>query len=391
MTGEKLLTELKPGTPPYIVINAMQQSSKMTGMTLEEIEAATGLNHNQVAHSLRLLSKWFSNIGVQKREGAFKLSYRPIGNGSPTTLIAATLQPSSKQLATLKAIRRADDKISDSEQRTVSKETEVVMPPAPSIPNVKEKYWYFDPPEWYPALKSKLLTHSKSIRLAGPPGIGKSVAPEYLAASEFIPLVSIGAEAGLRGRQLIGGMTDLGRFEVAQFAAAVINGWWCKVDEVNGADPDAILFLNSILAAPYEITVHGRSYSVHPDFRLIVTYNPGLVGTKPLPDSLKDRLYPFRVKFPTRSRLEKMLKANGVPVNEDSATMVEFALAVAEERDQRKHGFDITIRRLLDAYTDLQDGISPYWALYNSCIGGIDSNTDANAVLRILDAKVKKS
>jgi hypothetical protein len=58
--------------------------------------------------------------------------------------------------------------------------------------------------------------------------------------------------------------------------------------------------MNGQLATPYEVQLHGRSFPVHPEFRVVVTYNPGLVGTKPLPPAFKDRFFPIKLAFPDR-------------------------------------------------------------------------------------------
>lgn len=379
-----LTVELVSSSDPALLLNFFLEHPK--GATIEEVSAATSLSENKIRWTAARLGVWFVNVSGKRRGNLMRFAYRPL---DPTFFVATPTAIAPPATAG-KGDGAAVATVSQPSPRT-SAETEIAWPGSPPIPDVKKKYGFFEAPEWFRRLESKILKHGKNISLSGPPGIGKSAAFEFLAARETVPLVNISADAGLRARQLIGGMTDNGRFEVSQFAAAVVKGWWAKVDEVNGADPDALLFLNSILAPPYEVTIHGRTYPVHPEFRMAVTYNPGLVGTKPLPDSLKDRLYPFKVKFPTRSRLEKMVAANGVAISSDVSKVLDFAIAVVENRNMGKHKFDMTMRRILDAVSDLDDGIGVKDALYNACVDRIDNPIDAAVISQLLDTSFPKS
>ena len=266
------------------------------------------------------------------------------------------------------------------------KATQIVWPEFPALVDLDKEYPFFLEPEWFTRLISKVTIHHKHILIAGPPGIGKSSAFEVLAARCRIPLVNINAEGGLRARSMVGSIQDLGTYQVAQFIMAAVRGAWAKIDEANAAEADVMVFLNSLLAPPRRVTINGVAYNVHPDFRLCLTYNPGLVGTKPLPDSLKDRLYPFKVPFPTEAVLRKMLKANGVEMEVPEAErMIEFAMQVANLTAHQGIRYNITLRRLLDAWTDILDGASLYDALMNSVVAGIDSTLDMNKVAEIVN------
>lgn len=360
--------------------------ARPSGATYEQIFEELKLKDvGQARWLVGRLRDWSSNVSIRRvgKRGnvSVRAQYTPV-----TPEVTLKLGSNgSKEIDTLSG-KTPSAKVSGG-----SRETDVVMPAAPTIPDVKTRYKFFEPPDFYKLLKSKVLVHGKNIALKGPPGIGKSSAFEYMAGSEFMPLVNINADAGLKSKHLIGSMTDNGRFEVAQFAAAVINGWWAKIDEANGMDPDAALALNSLLAPPYNITIHGKGYNVHPNFRLCITYNPGLVGTKPLPDSLKDRFYHIPVTFPTGARLTMMLKANGVDTsNADVLQTIQFAGAVAKLRNERRINYDITMRRLIDAWSDLIDGASLETALSNSVLGSIDSEKDKAEVAKLVSEYTKK-
>jgi MoxR-like ATPase len=181
-------------------------------------------------------------------------------------------------------------------------------------------------------------------------------------------------------------MTDLGTFEATQFAAAVVYGGWAKIDEANAIDPDAIMALNSILAPPHQIVIHGHTYPVNPKFRLILSYNPGLIGTKPLPESLKDRLYPFKVEFPNEPMLKKMCKGNGIDIEHpEGKRLVKFAMAMNQARSvANTTRYDITLRDLKKAWSDVVDGNGAAVAIDLAILKGIDNQTERDSVRNVL-------
>lgn len=366
-------------------------SQHPNGAAIEEIEKATGIPAKRAYWMADKLSRW--SVGI-----AAKRSTRKLPGGKSTKIVKMQYYPAKPEVVVAVSTDKKPPKPdmkgktstptpepSGNDNGNSTKETEVIFPPAPDVVDVEEDYAYFDHPDYYKLLKSKLLEYSLHIAMKGPPGFGKSSAFEYMAGEEFKPLVNVNADAGLRARQLIGGMTDNGRFEVAEFAAAVVNGWWAKIDEVNGADPDALLALNSLLAPPHRINIHGRMYKVHPQFRLCVTYNPGLTGTKPLPTSLMDRFYHIPVNFPTESRLKKMMAANGIDMSlPEVQQIVKFTTAMFKARAENRIRYEITMRRLVHAWTDLQSGYPVHVALRQSVLGVIDNATDQVNVNKIL-------
>lgn len=407
-----LYVELLPKSPFYRLIDYARSNTEYQAP--DEYTKGSGVAISMVTLLAKRMLKAFANVQVNERNGKYQILYSelqfekninvvvqrddtvtdpavqaaiqsvlpppvpppaPIGTLIPRDLLK--LPTASKP----KEVSQPAASVTPSNQRA----TEVVWAKAPELPLLQDKYSWFETPEYYEHLKKKVLGHRKHIRMTGPPGIGKSTSFEVLSIQQRTPLVNINADVGLRARQLIGGLTDLGRFEVAQFATAVIRGWWAKIDEVNGADADAILVLNSILAPPYQITINGLSYPVHPNFRLCVTYNPGLVGTKPVPQSFADRFYPFSIQFPNKILLKKMLRSNGVDVNRDDVEMLMLiGLKIAKERKARRVRYDITIRRLMDVWSDLQDNMSLADALHFGIVAGIDGEADRVEVNNII-------
>lgn len=360
------------------------------GATIEEIEKATGIPAKRVFWMADKLNKWAQNVTVKRgatTKGGKATKFVKMMYHAPAPDVVITKEvskPAPVSKDGKKPIKSEPAQPKDED--TGTKATDVIFPNAPEVVDIEEEYTYFDKPDYYKLLMSKVGEYGLHIAMKGPPGFGKSSAFEYFAGQEMRPLVNVNADAGLRARQLVGGMTDNGRFEVAEFAAAVVNGWWAKIDEVNGADPDALLALNSLLAPPHRINIHGKMYKVHPEFRLCVTYNPGLVGTKPLPGSLMDRFYHIPVSFPTESRLKKMMDANGIDTKKpDVIKLVNFTTTMFKARADRKIRYEITMRRLVHAWGDLQSGYDVATAIRQSVLAVIDDPVDQSTVLKIMN------
>jgi len=256
----------------------------------------------------------------------------------------------------------------------------------PMIESIEDMYRQ---PSWFNTMKT-MVEHGRHIALVGPPGVGKDTAVQELAAREGRILVTIGGDGGFRRRDLVGSLqiaSGKSFFEVAEYAAAVVNGWWVLLTEVNAADADALLFINAQLAAPYIVTVAGKAYAVHPEFRLFVSYNAGLVGTKPLPQAFKDRFFSIQVPFFNESQLTSILIAHGAPDNEVTTEISKFGVELWKLHERGQVRYQVTSRRLMDAVTLLQADVasSTAEALELAVIAAIDSPVEQNVVKQVLN------
>jgi MoxR-like ATPase len=267
----------------------------------------------------------------------------------------------------------------------------------PDMPPMVEAIAEWREPSWFKAMRS-MVRCGKHIALSGPPGVGKDTAVIQLAAEEGHPLVTIGGDAGFRRRDLVGTqhIANGGSFlEVGEYAAAVVNGWWVLLTEVNAADADALMFINAQLAAPYIVTIQGKAYPVHPDFRLFVSYNPGLVGTKPLPQSFKDRFFSIQVPFWNESMLGKILVAHGMPdyeINDGSWKdgLVKFGEKLWEAYEKGQLRYQVTTRRLIDAVVMVREGMADNLqeAIKMAVLAAIDSPVEYKVAERVMKENV---
>jgi hypothetical protein len=343
----------------------------------EEAAEVGGLSRSWMI-ARRWLPMWFDNVTVSKgNNGSHKMHY-------------VNIKPDVVQ-----HITNADFKV-DGTGNKADDSTEVGELIWPDAPPFVEPMENFRKPSFYNTMKT-VVEHGKHISLAGPPGIGKTTSVEQLAADVGMPLVSVGGEQGFRKRDLIGTQEIINgttKFLVAEFAAAAVNGWWAKIDEANAADADAIMVLNAVTSAPYVINIHGKQYPVHPNFRLFITYNHGLIGTKPLPPAFKDRFFPVKLSFPSNSQLRLILEAHGMPRAEAgdgydyhwSHKVLAFAAQLWDAHQRGQMRYQISPRRLIDAVFLMNIGATDdiKKALEQAVVDAIDSPVEAKVAKQIL-------
>ena len=290
----------------------------------------------------------------------------------------------------LKAASGVTTKVTPQTAPAVKAEPLVTPTIFPSVPvNRASLGAKFIAPSWY-SIMCDALTSGRHVSIAGPPGPGKSTAPEEYFIDKGQPYIIVNGDGGLRRRDLegtkeIGGGSSF--FQVAEFAAAAIMGWGAILNEVNAAEPDALLLINGIIETPRCVTVNGRTYPVHKDFRLVVTYNPGLAGTKPLPPAFKDRFFPIKLGFVSKSFLKKMLVVHGMPDNAPySDLLIDFAQELWKTQESGSMRYQISPRRLFDAVFLIEKvKRSPKQAVQQAVVDAIDSHSDCAVINAIID------
>lgn len=347
------------------------------------------------AFLLNLVSKWFDNVSVEKvkaeDDGDLRLVHYT--DVTPKKVVAV-----SEKIESAVAIKAVEPTATGSPELG---EEPVVWP---DVPPQIQPHPNFVEPKWYKTMKA-MLKAGRHIRLMSPPSVGKDTAIKQAAYEAGKPLVSLNGSS-LRERHMTGARAQdaSGRsyFLPSQFAAAVVHGWWANITEVNAAEQDVLLYLNSITEEPFVITLNGRAYPVHPEFRLFVSYNPGALGTRPIPASLADRFFPIKLQFHTEASLRRVLQANGMPesdlvklddygdMRDWTACLVKFAIATWDARVAGKTKYEITVRRCMDACELMKNGFRENGingfkdAVEAAIIDGIDNELDAREPRNIL-------
>lgn len=357
-------------------------------------------NRSEGPFFLNLAARWFDNLSVELvKENGKSLRMAHYTDVTPKKAIAVSEKlPALERLENIKvkvsALASSQEIAPASEQPTELGEEPLVWP---DVPPQIQPHPNFVEPKWYKTMKA-MLKAGRHIRLAGPPSVGKDTAIKQAAWEMGKPLVNLNGSS-LREKHMTGiraqDVSGRSYFLPSQFAAAVIHGWWANITEVNAADQDVLLYLNSITEEPFTLNLNGRAYPVHKDFRLFISYNPGALGTRPIPASLADRFFPIKLSFHNESSLRKVLEANGMPSQEivraDSysekdwtACLVKYAIALWNEHENGRIKYQVTVRRCVDVCALMSNGLKA---------DGIDGFKDAvkaaivDAIDNPLDAK----
>lgn len=370
VTQEQYLLRVARGSE---IEHLLRLAERGDGATFDELEEAMGNKNAQYWHNR--LNRWFDNLGIRKDDAKLYGSY-------------TSVLPSQVQVVTSDVNFQGNVDGAATSSQPVELESKMRWPIAPPL---IEKMDNFDKPKWYDRMKVGVKM-GKHISLEGPPGVGKDTAVEQLAAELGKPLVTIGGDSGFRQRDLTGGqqlVNGTSFYDIGEYVAAAVNGWWVLLTEVNAADPGALMYINRQLAAPYIVNIGGKSYPVHKDFRLFVSYNHGLVGTRPLPQSFKDRFFPIRVPFFTKAQLRRRLAAMGWserPEHErGNSIIVDFGIAMWDAHERGRMRYQITTRRLKDSidYMVIAD-VPAHEALEAAVVESIDNPVEAKAASNVI-------
>ncbi|MEA3522821.1 MAG: AAA family ATPase, partial [Campylobacterota bacterium] len=185
------------------------------------------------------------------------------------------------------------------------------------------------------------------VLIKGPTGCGKTRFIEYMGEKLNRDVYTVVCHDDLSAADLVGRhlIDENGTFwQDGPLTKAVRNGGICYLDEIIEARKDTTVVLHSLSdyrrVLPIDRT--GELIEAHPDFMLVVSYNPGyqnvLKGMKP---STKQRFISLEFNYP-KEDIERdiIIKESGV-----DAEVAEKLVAIATE-----------IRQLSD--TDIQEAVS---------------------------------
>ena len=188
--------------------------------------------------------------------------------------------------------------------------------------------------------------------------------------------------ANLVGRHLI---NENGTYwQDGPLTKAVRNGGICYLDEIIEARKDTTVVLHSLAdyrrVLPIDRT--GEVIEAHPDFMLVVSYNPGyqnvLKGMKP---STKQRFIALSFDYP-KPEVEKEIVIKESGVDEDIALKL---VTIADEiRNLSENDIEeaVSTRLLVYAAKLITKGFNPYDACMHSIV---ESLSDEEEVLEALE------
>ena len=213
------------------------------------------------------------------------------------------------------------------------------------------------------------------VLLKGPTGCGKTRFVEHMAwrlfrdmdtarRSHATPLITVACHEDLIVTDLVGRYLLSGDATVwmdGPLTRAVRSGAICYLDEIVEARKDTTVVVHSLTdhrrLLPIEKT--GELLDAHPDFLLVISYNPGYQSVlKDLKPSTRQRFVSLEFDYPA-IELEATIIAHESGV--DPQTALRLATIGEKVRNLREHGFEEGVSTRLLIYTAqlIAGGIAP--------------------------------
>lgn len=125
---------------------------------------------------------------------------------------------------------------------------------------------------------------------------------------------------------------------------AVKNGWWFDADEINAAEPEALMPLNGLTedrnSRYLAIEEEGEIIEPHPRFRFIATRNPiTYSGTGDMNSALESRAYIFQYDYHEKEALKQIVSERTDIVDNESQQALESLIGLTQAiRQQEQEG-----------------------------------------------------
>jgi nitric oxide reductase NorQ protein len=214
------------------------------------------------------------------------------------------------------------------------------------------------------ALYEQAYRHRMPLILKGPTGCGKTRFVEHMAWSLGRPLVTLACNEDMTASDLVGRyLLDANgtAWHDGPLTLAVRHGGICYLDEVVEARQDTTVVIHPLTDARRILPLDkkGELVRAHPDFQLVVSYNPGYQSSaKDMKPSTRQRFAALEFDYPD-SGLEAEIVAHEAEVGLDLAAKL---VAIARCSRELKHrGLDegVSTRMLIYAGVLIRDGVSP--------------------------------
>jgi nitric oxide reductase NorQ protein len=241
------------------------------------------------------------------------------------------------------------------------------------------------------ALFEAAYQHRLPVMLTGPTGCGKTRFIRHMAWRLKRPLATVACHDDLSANDLTGRFLVRGGETVWQdgpLTAAVRAGAICYLDEVVEARQDTVVAIHPLTddRRLLPLDKRGELVAAHPDFQLVVSYNPGYQNLmKELKPSTRQRFVTIAFDFPPRD-IEVAIVCRESGVEPPVATnLVKLAERVRRLRDRGLVEVAST-RLLVHAGCLIAAGVEPRDACEAAIAGPLSDDPELHAAVMDLVA-----
>lgn len=262
------------------------------------------------------------------------------------------------------------------------------------MPSPLETYRIAQEPFYRPtgretALYEHAYAHRLPMILKGPTGCGKTRFVEYMAWKLGRPLVTLACNEDMTASDLVGRYlldADGTAWHDGPLTQAVRHGGICYLDEIVEARQDTTVVIHPLTDARRILPLDkkGEVVRAHPDFQLVVSYNPGYQSSaKDLKPSTRQRFVALDFDYPEPGR-EAEIVAHEAGI--DTGLAQRLVRIAHSSRELKRHGLDegVSTRMLIYAGILIRDGVSPAESCDMTMTRALTDDPDMAAALRAL-------
>jgi nitric oxide reductase NorQ protein len=240
---------------------------------------------------------------------------------------------------------------------------------------------------------------SLPVLLKGPTGCGKTRFVEYMTsqlmpetAERPNPLITVACNEDLTASDLIGRYLVRGDETVwmdGPLTQAVRQGALCYLDEIVEARKDTMVLIHPLTDHRRILPIDklGEIANAHPEFMLVVSYNPGYQSVlKDLKPSTRQRFVTLEFDYPTRDREAEIIA-------HESGTSMQVALDLAHlaerVRELNSSGLEegVSTRLLVYAGQLIRHGVSTRQACDATVVRALtDDRQTQEAIAEVADS-----
>ena len=243
------------------------------------------------------------------------------------------------------------------------------------------------------ALYEQAYRHRMPLILKGPTGCGKTRFVEYMAWKLKRPLITLACNEDMTASDLVGRYlldADGTAWHDGPLTMAVRYGGICYLDEVVEARQDTTVVIHPLTDARRVLPLDkkGEVVQAHPDFQLVVSYNPGYQSSaKDMKPSTRQRFAALEFDYPEASA-EADIVAHETSIDLSQA---ERLVALARStRELKNRGLDegASTRMLIYAGLLMSSGVSATDSCDMTITRALTDDPDtANALKKLVQAQ----
>jgi nitric oxide reductase NorQ protein len=212
--------------------------------------------------------------------------------------------------------------------------------PDPGSEMIAEKPFYLESGEEV-GMFAAAFDAKVPVLLKGPTGCGKTRFVEYMAYRLNRPLISVACHEDLFASDLVGRYllkNDETVWSDGPLTRAVRSGAICYLDEIVEARKDTTVVIHPLTDYRRTLSIDkkGETLQAHPDFMLVISYNPGYQSVlKNLKQSTRQRFIALTFDYPAAEK-EALIVSHEAGI--DRSTAFKLVSLAGKIRNMREHG-----------------------------------------------------